>query len=76
MSAVLNDARMPARTATTEGWLGTWIGSTLGMVAADALAVGVGAVLGKKLPERVIKFGAAALFAAFGVLLIVDGVLA
>jgi Ca2+/H+ antiporter, TMEM165/GDT1 family len=62
--------------ATTEGWLGTWIGSTLGMVAADALAIGVGAVLGKKLPERVIKFGAAALFALFGVLLIVEGVLA
>jgi putative Ca2+/H+ antiporter (TMEM165/GDT1 family) len=62
--------------ATTEGWLGTWIGSTLGMVAADALAIGVGAVLGKKLPERVIKIGAAVLFAAFGVLLIVDGLLA
>lgn len=46
------------------------------MVAADALAIGVGAVLGKKLPERVIKFGAAALFAFFGVLLIVEGVLA
>jgi Ca2+/H+ antiporter, TMEM165/GDT1 family len=46
------------------------------MVAADALAIGVGAVLGQKLPERVIKFGAAALFALFGVLLIVEGVLA
>ena len=28
--------------ATQEGWFGTWIGSTLGMVAADALAIGVG----------------------------------
>lgn len=62
--------------ATQEGWLGTWIGSTLGMVAADALAIVVGAVLGKKLPEKVIKYGAAALFAIFGVLLIVDGLLA
>ena len=59
--------------ATQEGWLGTWIGSTLGMVAADALAIGVGAVLAKKLPERFIKYGAAALFAIFGVLLIIDG---
>jgi putative Ca2+/H+ antiporter (TMEM165/GDT1 family) len=25
--------------ATQEGWLGTWIGSTLGMVAADALVI-------------------------------------
>lgn len=59
--------------ATQEGWLGTWIGSTVGMVAADALAILVGAVLAKKLPERTIKYGAAALFAVFGVLLVLDG---
>jgi putative Ca2+/H+ antiporter (TMEM165/GDT1 family) len=60
--------------ATQEGWLGTWVGSTLGMVAADALAIVVGAALGKKLPEHVIKWGAAALFVLFGVLLMTDGV--
>ncbi|GAB3196973.1 TMEM165/GDT1 family protein [Nocardioides hungaricus] len=60
--------------ATQEGWLGTWIGSTLGMVAADALAIGVGAVLGRRLPERFIKYGAAVLFALFAALLIVDGI--
>lgn len=59
--------------ATREGWLGTWIGSTLGMVAADALAIVVGAVLGRKLPEKVITYGAAALFALFGVILILEG---
>jgi len=59
--------------ATQEGWFGTWVGSTLGMVAADALAIGVGAVLGKQLPEKVIKVGAAVLFAIFGVLLIAEG---
>ncbi|KQT90887.1 hypothetical protein ASG49_14275 [Marmoricola sp. Leaf446] len=59
--------------ATQEGWLGTWIGSTVGMVAADALAIVVGAVLGKHLPERVIKYGAAALFAIFGLVLIAEG---
>ncbi|HET7819954.1 MAG TPA: TMEM165/GDT1 family protein [Ornithinibacter sp.] len=59
--------------ATREGWFGTWIGSTVGMVAADALAIGVGALLGRKLPENVIKWGAAALFALFGLLLIADG---
>ncbi len=61
--------------ATTEGWLGTWIGSTLGMVAADALAIGVGALLGRTLPERAIRIGAAVLFFAFGVWLIVEGVM-
>jgi putative Ca2+/H+ antiporter (TMEM165/GDT1 family) len=57
--------------ATQEGWLGTWIGSTVGMVAADALAIGVGALLGRSLPERAVKIGAAGLFALFGGILIV-----
>ncbi|QGX08488.1 UPF0016 domain-containing protein [Janibacter melonis] len=59
--------------ATQHGWFGTWVGSTLGMVAADALAIGVGAVLGRKLPERTIKIGAAVLFFLFGAILIAEG---
>jgi len=59
--------------ATQEGWLGTWIGSTVGMVAADALAIVAGIVLGKHLPEKVIKYGAAAAFLVFGVVLIAEG---
>ena len=60
--------------ATQHGWFGVWIGSTVGMVAADALAIGVGRVLGRRLPERAIKYGAAALFAIFGVWLIIDAI--
>ena len=60
--------------ATTEGLLRTWVGSTLGMVAADALAIVVGAQLGKRLPEQAIKIGAAASFVVFGMLLIAEGV--
>ena len=59
--------------AVRENWFGTWIGSSVGMVAADALAIGVGALLGRKLPERVIKYGAAAAFAIFGLVLIAEG---
>ncbi len=59
--------------ATREEWFGTWVGSTLGMVLADALAIGVGAVLGRTLPEKVIRYGAAVLFAVFGVLLVAEG---
>jgi len=59
--------------ATQEGWFGTWIGSTLGMVLADALAIGAGAVLGRTLPEKAITYGAAAAFLVFGLLLIGDG---
>jgi len=62
--------------ATTEGWFGTWVGSTIGMVAADALAIGVGALLGKNLPEKVVRIGAAVLFFAFGALLLVEGLTA
>jgi putative Ca2+/H+ antiporter (TMEM165/GDT1 family) len=70
--AELGDKTMLATVtlATTHGWFGTWLGSTLGMVAADALAIGVGALLGKHLPEQVIKIGAATLFFVFGALLI------
>jgi len=58
--------------ATQHGWLGTWIGSTIGMVAADALAIVVGRQLGRHLPEKAIKYGAAALFAVFGAWLLVE----
>jgi putative Ca2+/H+ antiporter (TMEM165/GDT1 family) len=73
--AELGDKTMLATVtlATQEGWLGTWIGSTVGMVAADALAIVVGAVLGKKLPEKAIKYGAATAFAVFGLLLVAEG---
>ncbi|HEU5315165.1 MAG TPA: TMEM165/GDT1 family protein [Chloroflexota bacterium] len=43
-----------------------WLGSTLGMVAADAVAIVVGQVMGKRLPERAIKLTAAAVFVGFG----------
>jgi Ca2+/H+ antiporter, TMEM165/GDT1 family len=59
--------------ATNHGLFGTWLGSTLGMVAADALAILVGQQLGARLPERVIRIGAAILFLIFGVLLIAEG---
>ena len=58
--------------ATRYGWFGTWLGSTLGMVAADALAILVGRLLGRHLPERAIKYGASGLFFVFGVWLLVD----
>ena len=58
--------------ATQYGWFGTWLGSTVGMVAADALAIVVGRQLGKHLPEKAIKYGAAALFFLFGVWLLID----
>ena len=74
--AELGDKTMLATVtlATREAWFGTWLGSTLGMVAADALAIGVGTWLGKRLPERVIAVGAAILFFGFGLWLIYAGI--
>jgi putative Ca2+/H+ antiporter (TMEM165/GDT1 family) len=60
--------------ATTEGALGTWAGSTVGMVAADALAIVVGKQLGSRLPDRVIKLGAVGAFVVFGLILLVQGI--
>jgi putative Ca2+/H+ antiporter (TMEM165/GDT1 family) len=59
--------------ATKEGVVGTWLGSTLGMVAADALAILVGYHLGARLPEKTIRYGASVLFVVFGILLILEG---
>ncbi len=59
--------------ATTEEPWGTWLGSTAGMVAADAIAIGIGAFLGTRLPERAVKVFAAVAFVVFGVLLIAEG---
>ncbi len=56
---------------SNDDFVGIWLGSTAGMVAADALAIGVGAVAGQRLPERTIAKVAAVLFAVFGALSLV-----
>jgi Ca2+/H+ antiporter, TMEM165/GDT1 family len=44
-----------------------WLGSTVGMVLADGLAIVVGKVIGKQLPEKAIRYGAAIVFFASGI---------
>lgn len=46
--------------------LPVWAGTTGGMMIADAFGIGVGIMLGKKIPERFVKWGAAAIFILFG----------
>jgi putative Ca2+/H+ antiporter (TMEM165/GDT1 family) len=74
--AELGDKTMLATVtlATREGIFGTWLGSTLGMVVADALAIVVGRAMGKRLPERTIRIGAAVSFFVFAVVLFVDAI--
>jgi putative Ca2+/H+ antiporter (TMEM165/GDT1 family) len=57
------------------GWggvTGVWLGSTVGMVVADGLAIVVGRALGRNLPEKAIRYGAAVLFFLFGIWLAVE----
>lgn len=71
MLAELGDKTMLATItlATREGLFGTWLGSTLGMVAADALAIALGRALGTRLPERAVRIGAAIAFFVFAAVL-------
>jgi Ca2+/H+ antiporter, TMEM165/GDT1 family len=45
-----------------------WLGTTSGMLVADAIGIIVGIVLGKRIPERFIKWFAAIIFIGFGVI--------
>jgi putative Ca2+/H+ antiporter (TMEM165/GDT1 family) len=49
-----------------QAFVPVWIGSTLGMVVADGLAIALGVVLGKRLPAGAVRLGAATIFCAFG----------
>jgi putative Ca2+/H+ antiporter (TMEM165/GDT1 family) len=55
------------------GWARFWgvtLGSTLGMVSADVVAIAVGRALGTRLPERQLRYASALIFIAFGLLTI------
>jgi Ca2+/H+ antiporter, TMEM165/GDT1 family len=62
-----------ATLAMRDGFWPVYLGSVAGEVAAIGLAIVVGAVAGRHLPERLIRFGAAGLFAVFGLVMIVEG---
>lgn len=47
---------------------GVWLGSSLGFLMADALAIGLGALLGAKLPKPTIARFSGVIFVLFGLL--------
>jgi putative Ca2+/H+ antiporter (TMEM165/GDT1 family) len=57
-----------ALAAKFQSVLPVWLGTNAGMLVADAFGIVVGIVLGKRIPERFVKWGSAAVFVAFGVL--------
>jgi putative Ca2+/H+ antiporter (TMEM165/GDT1 family) len=54
---------------------GVWLGSTLGMVVADGLAIIIGIVMGKNLPEKVIKYISAGIFVVFGLIITAEAIM-
>ncbi|MBI3976790.1 MAG: TMEM165/GDT1 family protein [Chloroflexi bacterium] len=52
-----------------------WLGSSLGMVVADGIAILVAIVVGRRLPERAIRYAAAAVFILSGIVTIGDALL-
>ncbi|MGW5435923.1 TMEM165/GDT1 family protein [Nocardia asteroides] len=74
MLAELGDRTMfaAAALASKNGWLAVWIGSTVGMVAAGGLAILVGKLAGKHLPERGIAFASGLLFLFFATKTVLD----
>lgn len=56
--------------AASQGPIPTWIGSTIGEVAANLVAVAVGRQLGTRLPPRAVRIGSAAAFALAGLIVL------
>lgn len=55
-----------ATLAAAHSWFPVWVGATAGMVLSDALAVWVGRSLGKRIPEKTVRWIAAGFFFLFG----------
>jgi Ca2+/H+ antiporter, TMEM165/GDT1 family len=61
--------------AGDHNWTGVWIGSTVGMVLADGLAIGAGTLLHRRLPQRLLHTLAGLLFLIFGLWMLFDSAL-
>lgn len=72
--AELGDKTMLATVALASDhhWAGVWIGATVGMVAADGVAIAAGAVLHRRLPVHFLHNLASVLFLSFGVWIFFD----
>lgn len=73
--AELGDKTMLATVAlaSERHWAGVWIGATIGMVLADGVAIAVGRLMHKRLPQRFLHALASVLFLLFGLFLFFDG---
>jgi hypothetical protein len=61
--------------ASDHDWVGVWLGSTLGMVLADGLAIALGTWLHQRLPTQLLHVLASLLFLVFGLWILFDSAL-
>jgi Ca2+/H+ antiporter, TMEM165/GDT1 family len=61
--------------ASDHDWVGVWIGTTVGMVLADGLAIVAGILLHQRLPEQLLHVLASVLFLLFGLWMLFDNAL-
>lgn len=61
--------------AASQGPIPTWIGGTLGMIAANLVAVVVGRQVGQRLSPRVVRIGSGALFVLAGIAVLAGALL-
>lgn len=61
--------------ASDHDWVGVWIGTTLGMILADGLAIAAGLLLHQRLPEQWLHVLASLLFLLFGLWMLFDNAL-
>jgi putative Ca2+/H+ antiporter (TMEM165/GDT1 family) len=61
--------------ASDHDWVGVWIGTTIGMVLADGLAIAAGRLLHQRLPARLLHVAASLLFLLFGLWMLFDNAL-
>jgi putative Ca2+/H+ antiporter (TMEM165/GDT1 family) len=75
--AELGDKTMLATVAlaSDHNWAGVWVGATVGMVLADGVAIAVGNLLHRRLPERFLHATASFLFLLFGLWILLDSAL-
>jgi putative Ca2+/H+ antiporter (TMEM165/GDT1 family) len=52
--------------------IGVWVGATAGMIIANSLAVGIGHIAGRRVPEKLMKRISGGLFIAFGIWTLVE----
>jgi Ca2+/H+ antiporter, TMEM165/GDT1 family len=56
--------------SNTKGWLSVLLGGAIALCLSTAIAVGVGCVLGKEIPQNVIRIIAGCVFIIFGMLML------